>query len=97
MSTKRTIRKHLTEDEIDQLVTDQADDESAWEPPAQVNRKDLVTLSISAELAARVKFLAHLHRTHNVEEWLTNIIKERVELEEAAFQGAKRDLLAKAG
>ena len=33
----------------------------------------------------------------NVEEWLTHIIQEKVELEEAAFVGAKHDLAAKAG
>jgi hypothetical protein len=31
------------------------------------------------------------------EEWLTHVIQERIELEEAAFGGVKRDLAAKVG
>jgi hypothetical protein len=31
-----------------------------------------------------------LHREKNVEEWLSRIIKERMELEEVAFSEAKR-------
>jgi hypothetical protein len=53
------------------------------------------SLSIPADLAARASFLARLHRKNNVAEWLMNIIQERVELEEAAFIGLKRDLTAK--
>jgi len=36
-----------------------------------------------------------LHRKTSAEEWLRHIIRERVELEEAAFAGAKHDLAAK--
>ena len=97
MTTRKPSRKQLTEDEIDQFVIDQADEETAWEPPVRVHRDNLTTLAIPAELAARAKFFAHLHRTHSLEEWLTDIIRERVELEEAVFQGVKRDLMAKAG
>jgi competence protein ComGF len=54
-------------------------------------------LSIPAELAARAAFLARLHRQRSIDEWLTHIIQERVELEEAAFVGAKRELATKNG
>jgi hypothetical protein len=47
-------------------------------------------------LAARAAFLAQLHRTKTVEEWLTRVIQERVELEEAVFVGIKQDLAVKA-
>jgi hypothetical protein len=43
-------------------------------------------------LAARAAFLARLHREKNVEDWLSRIIRERVELEESAFSRAKREL-----
>jgi hypothetical protein len=52
-------------------------------------------LCIPANLAARAAFLARLHRRRNVDDWLTRIIQERVEFEEAAFAGMKRDLTAK--
>ena len=88
----RSKTKKLSEPEIDQLVIIQADDDSAWEKPIRVRRTKPGSLSIPADLATRAAFLARLHRTKNVEEWLTHIIQERVELEEAAFVGAKRDL-----
>jgi hypothetical protein len=46
-------------------------------------------LSLPGDLAARAAFLAQLHRTKSVEEWLTRVIEERVELEEAVFVGIK--------
>jgi hypothetical protein len=47
---------------------------------------------ILADLAARAAFLAQVHRASGVEEWLTRVIRERIELEEVAFAAAKRDL-----
>jgi hypothetical protein len=95
MSTKTKNKKKLSEEAIDQIVIAQADDDSAWEKPVRVRRTKPASVSIPPELAARAAFLARLHRTRNVEEWLTHVIQERVELEEAAFVGAKQDLAAK--
>lgn len=92
MSTKGKVKRPLSEAEIDQIVVAQADDDAAWEKPVRVRRIKPSAVSIPAELAARAAFLAQLHRRANVEEWLTHIIQERVELEEAAFIGAKHDL-----
>ncbi len=86
--------KILSEAEIDQIVIAQADDDSAWEKPIQVVMANLTPLSIPTGLATRAAFLAQLHRKANVEEWLTYIIQERIELEEAAFMGIKHNLLA---
>ncbi len=96
MSTKTKSKKKLSEQTIDQIVIAQADDDAAWEKPVRVRRTKPASLSIPPDLAARAAFLARLHRTRNVEEWLTHVIQERVELEEAAFAGAKQDLAAKA-
>jgi len=87
----------LTEKEIDQVVMLQADDNSAWEKPTRIRKIKPASVSIPAELAARATFLAQLHRTKNLEEWLTHVIEERIELEEAAFIGVKQDLSNKAG
>ena len=89
--------RYLSEQEIDQVVVAQASDDLAWEKPIRVRRTKPTSLSIPADLAARAAFLARLHRTRSVEEWLTHIIQERIELEEAAFIGVKQDLAAKAG
>lgn len=56
--------------EIDQLVVDQANDDLAWEKPVYVHRTKPASLSIPADLAARGAFLARLHRKKGVEEWL---------------------------
>jgi hypothetical protein len=82
----------LSQEEIDKIVVAQANDDSAWEKPIYVRRKKSASLSIPAELAARAAFLARLHRQTNTDEWLTHIIQERVELEEAAFARVKREL-----
>jgi len=83
--------------EIDSIVVAQADDDSAWEEPVHVHRQKLASLSIPAALAARAAFLARLHRQPGIDEWLTHIIQERIELEEAAFVGAKRAFATKDG
>jgi hypothetical protein len=95
MSKDKT--KKLPELEIDRLVTAQAGDDSAWEKPIRVRRAKSASLAIPANLAARAVFLAQLHRATNVDDWLTHIIQERIELEEAAFMGVKQDLAAKTG
>ena len=95
MSTK--TKNTLSEQEIDQIVVAQADDDLAWEKAVRVRRAKPASLSIPADLAARAAFLARLHRTTSVEDWLTDVIRERVELEEAAFIGVKQELAARAG
>jgi hypothetical protein len=92
IAKQKKTRKVLSEIEIDQTVISQANQQSAWEKPVQVKRTKPASLSIPAELAARAAFLARLHREKGPEEWLTRIIRERVELEEVAFIEAKRDL-----
>jgi len=95
MSAKGTVKKNLSEEDIDRIVVAQANDDSAWEKPIQVRGAEPTSLSIPAELAARAAFLARLHREAGVEEWLTRIIRERIEIEQAAFLELKRELAAK--
>jgi len=95
MSTRGKAKKKLSERDIDQLVVAEANNDSAWEKPIRVRRSKPAFLSIPADLAARAAFLARLHRRTSAEEWLRHIIQERVELEEAAFVGAKHDLAAR--
>ncbi len=92
-----SAKKKSTEQEIDQQVIAQAGDNSAWGKPTMVRRTRAAALSIPPDLAARAAFLAKLHRKPSVEEWLTRVIQERIELEEAAFAGAKQDLATKSG
>jgi hypothetical protein len=96
MSGKKTFgRRKMTEQDIDNLVVARAGDDSAGEAPVQVRRGEPGTISIPADLAARAAFLAQVHLASGVEEWLTRVIRERIELEEVAFAEAKRDLAGK--
>jgi hypothetical protein len=95
MSIRNKTKKKPTGKEIDRFVISQTDDDSAWEKPVRVRRTKPASLSIPANLAARAAFFARLHRKTSVNEWLTHIIQERVELEEAAFVGLKHDLTTK--
>jgi len=92
MRAKRKT-KVLSEEEIDKIVVAQADDDSAWEKPTRVRRPRSASVPLPAELAARAAFFARLHRQAKVEDWLRQIIQERIELEEAAFAGVKRDFV----
>jgi len=96
MSARNKAKKNLSERGIDQTVVAQASDDSTWEKPIYVRRHKATSLSLSASLAARAAFLAQVHRTKTVDAWLTHVIQERIELEEAAFVGAKQDLATKA-
>ena len=95
MSTAGKTRKNLSEQEIDRLVVAQANDDSAWGKPIRVRRTKTAAVAIPASLATRAAFLARLHHESSVDAWLVHIIQERLELEEAAFAGAKQSLHVK--
>jgi hypothetical protein len=93
MSMKNpTKRRKLSPDEIDDIVVSEAQDETAWEPPVEVRRTRPGSFSIPPDLAERAAFLARVHHAAGVEEWLTRVIKERIELEEVAFAAVKREM-----
>ena len=81
----------LTEAEIDDLVTAEADEDAAWKESIQAH-KAVSSLPIPPNLAKCAAFLARLHREKSLEAWLTHIIEERIELEEGAFLQANREL-----
>jgi len=87
--------KKLTEDEIDEIVTAEADNDSAWEKPIKVRKPKGANVPLPSDLAARAAFFARLHRETSVEEWVKRIVHERVDMEEAAFAHLKRELATK--
>lgn len=91
----KTKRKIMSEEEIDRAVVARADDESAWEKPVKVRRPKSTSVTLPSALAARAAFFARLHREANLDDWLKHIIQERLDIEEAAFAGFKKELLAK--
>ena len=91
---KKRIRK-LTDEEIDEIVTAQADNGSAWERPVKVRQSKGPNVPLPSALAARAAFFTRLHHEGSVEKWVQRIVNERIELEEAAFAELKRELAAK--
>jgi uncharacterized protein (DUF433 family) len=47
-------KQNLSEEEIDELVTAQADDDSAWEKPVKVRRSTTAVLTFDEERLARL-------------------------------------------
>lgn len=91
MSIKDSINPgNLSESEIDKIVIEQSEDDSAWDDPIEVRKKSPTAVSLPVELAARAAFFAKVHREPALETWITRIIRERIELEEAAFLEMKR-------
>ncbi len=88
-------RAAMTEEEIDNIVIAQAEDETAWEQPVHVKRKKATSVSLSGTQAERAAFFARVHREESLENWLKRVIQERLDVEEAAFTGFKKDMLAK--
>ena len=88
----RTKPISMKEEEIDALVIAQANDDAAWEQQIEVHRK-ITSVALPAALAERAAFFAHIHREKNLESWLYRIIQERVDIEEAAFSGYKKEML----
>jgi hypothetical protein len=94
MANMRTKKKAqpLAEQEIDQIVVAQAEEDAAWGNPVRVRKTKTASVPLPSALATRVAFFARLHREQSMEAWLERIIQERLDLEEAAFAGLKRDL-----
>ena len=82
----------LTEPEIDQVVVAQADDDTAWGKPVRVRKTKTASVPLPSALAVRIAFFARLHREQSIEAWIERVIQERLDLEEAALAGLKRDL-----
>lgn len=95
MKTKKRVPP-LSEREIDDVVVTQADNDTAWAQSVLVRRARPAMVSLSADLAARAGFFARLHRERNIETWVSKVIQERLDLEEAAFTGVKREIALQA-
>jgi hypothetical protein len=92
---KARAKAKLSQEAIDKIVVAQANDDTAWTTPVHVRKARAAAIPFSADLVARAAFFARLHRETNVEAWFKRVIQERLDLEEAAFAGVKRELQAK--
>jgi hypothetical protein len=93
--TRKTKPHVLSQKAIDEQVIAQANVASAWEPPVRTRRKRRTSIHLPAELAAQAAFFARLHHEPNLKDWLAKVVQERLDLEEAALAGLKRQLAGK--
>lgn len=92
---KTRAKAKLSQEAIDKIVVAQANDDVAWTTPVRIRKARAAAVPFSADLVARATFFARLHREANVEAWLKRVVQERIDLEEAAFAGVKRELSAR--
>ncbi len=85
----------LTEREIDDAVVAEADDDAAWGKPVRARKAKPISVPLSAPIATRAAFFARLHREKSVDAWIERIIRDRLDLEEAAFADVKREMAAR--
>ncbi len=78
-------------EEVDRRVNAEADDDSAWEAPTQVNRSDGFAVDTTGVGRARA-FLARLPHESDAAKWMERVIRDRVEMEESAYSEVKRKL-----
>jgi hypothetical protein len=83
-------KRALSEEEIDEAVIAHADDESAWEEAVRVRPPKSMSLDIPSDLVVRAAFCARVTRAESVGDWLRRVVRERIELEEAAFAQSRR-------
>ncbi|MDE0031021.1 MAG: hypothetical protein OXU42_16665 [Deltaproteobacteria bacterium] len=91
----RKKKTPLSEREIDDIVVAQADDDAAWGKPIRGRKGKATNVPLSAQLATRAAFFARLHREKSIDAWIERIIRDRLDLEEAAFADLKRELAAR--
>ena len=90
---KRKNEKKRSQADIDNLVVAQSESDAAWSEPIQVKRVLPASFVLPRDVAVRAEFFSRLHRSKNLRDWLTRIIQERLEIEEAAYNDLKRDLI----
>ena len=90
MSISSNPQNELSEAEIDHIVEQQADDDTAWDAPISVSRQPTF-LVLPEEVAAKASFFANLYHADSVESWLVQVIQQRIALEESAFNKIEAD------
>lgn len=83
-------RQKFSAAEIDKILEHEADELcKAGEPKSF--RKQVLTLTLSVEWLEKAKYLATLHNFPDYQAWLSQIVKERLRLEESLLQGLKKN------
>ena len=87
-------KRKFTEEEVDEIVTKEADDFTKWEEPILVKPAGATSIRLSPETIKKAKYLAKIHKFRGYQTWLKQIIEERIRIEEGILtelrQGFKK-------
>jgi hypothetical protein len=92
MSKIKSVKTSKKDAFIDDIVTDQATRDDAWEKEMTVVPKLMPTsLRLSTRTIERAKFFARLHHERGYQTWLKKIIEDRVNTEYEMFRTLKKE------
>ena len=85
-------KRELTEQEIDEIVTSEANDISKWEEPVSVKPSGTASIRLSPDTIKKAKYFAKLHKYRGYQTWLKRIIEDRIRTEEEILKELKQRL-----
>lgn len=62
---------------------------------SEFEKARVTSVPLPAPVSTRAAFFARLHREKSVDAWIERIIRDRLDLEEAAFAEAKREVASR--
>ncbi len=83
-------RQNLPEEEIDKILTEEADELSSIGTPKQ-RHKRLTTFELSPDWLEKAKQLAAAHQFSDYRHWIAQIVKERLQLEHQLYQSLQKE------
>ena len=84
--------RKVTERQIDEIVTTEAEDLSKWEEPVLVKQSGVTSIRLSSETISKARRLAKIHKSRGYQTWLKQVIEERIRLEEDILSELKEGL-----
>ncbi|MGH7595406.1 MAG: hypothetical protein ACREOI_03595 [bacterium] len=83
-------RQKYSEEEIDKILEQEADELCKAGEPKRLKRQ-VTTLQLPSVWLEKAKFLATLHNFSDYRDWIGQIVKERLRLEESLIRGLKKN------
>lgn len=85
-------KRELAEQEIDEIVTSEANDISKWEEPISVKPSGAASIRLSPDTIRKAKYFAKLHKYRGYQTWLKRVIEDRIRTEEEILKDLKQTL-----
>ena len=85
-------KRELSERDIDEIVTKEAEDPGKWEEPVLAKQSGVTSIRLSSETISKAKRLAKIHKSRGYQTWLKQVIEERIRLEEDILTELKEGL-----